>query len=877
MDSELEDFISHLDENELSLSNQQMNAMWKELEEYFDTAFFDIDKYLDELFPATKFLPSPQEDNIPIPEPSTTVIMEEKLFKSFAKQETDFNGLIRDTALNFQDKDCVPTESLLNSIRSLAVTLTCRHYHHPFENVSYHSGRSAAPIQIDFITNIDMNLNPSPSPSIDWHTLLQNEEPCPGIAVDVMVRNILRSCSEVQILPTEKEFSDVICSLFMDLNDYINCLSVEFDGHKFFDALQLDDMSRQFQQEILSRSNIKTTSLLDILSKWMKMVTKNFILINDERRQVEEKVLLKIIDRAVEVYRKRIVSVTSDEDISIVRKKQSDIICQGMRRVYSNCGVDFAANALRELEKRFKDENSAPEKPRIPPRRKKPPTNDSEVLIELLVSEYASSINQKGLQCAGISTIQQFDDVNATCLADIHRIFQRKTIEVPLAEQNDLKSQLTSRLIPESSSKRSEFKQRLHEVSSISSTRSPTEKWQSVGIHFGFESLSVSYFNRVNKDFRAIYGPLEHVVSFAPSGVFIGEIPASGCFSLTMKNLLTKLNVGHVYDTKYYGDFKLEAIIALVLMQIDEVVKKNLHTIARINYAIAIPSCLNETMRQTFKTAMNIAEINGNLVREQCALTTNFIRENYQDITNNRDEFVITMVENDKKACDSVVYQIAVTERDNRMIKVLCTDGSEANRGLLYFNKNTGLHNELQKLQSKHDDKRNRFLICNEDRDGTTNQIKSTFYKSKIQHIKFDSRKLAEGAALLSSVAVDGNSNLKCPFDFSHLTSMNRPNGGVSSRLAHHGYNADPQNLSGLSKLLRSLIANHTQGLVKSKTATKQYLVGKLKDLEESRLPDDKKIEHRRNLEKDLKAVDEESMNTIVVERIADSWKKNKF
>lgn len=867
MVSELDDFISHLDDDLPFSPSQPMNDIWKELEEYFDKASYDIDDFLDELLPSTKPLPLPIP-GVASPEPTPTVAITD-LFKSFAVPFS--NDLVPNPLLNFKEKNFVPAEILLNSIRSHKVTLNCRHMDHPFEKYALSAVPSVVPLRNDFIASIDdEDVNLTLSSNIDWKSILENQHPYPGITVDAMVNNILRSCSKSQILPTQGEIFDVINLLFKELNHYIDHMSVELgDQHKCFDASDFDSVSRKLQEKIFIHSKIQTASLREILRKWMEMVTNTFVHINDQRRRVEENVSITIIDRAVEVYSNRLMSAKGNADLAMVRKEQSDVIRQAIRRVYSNCGVEFIANVLAQLDERLRQVNV---KPKESSNSQKITLDDSELLIKLFVSEYVSNINQKGLQCAGICTVQQFDDVNQTCLKDIMHNFDRRIVGVSFAERNDLNNALKSKLFSVSSQKQSEFKQRTPKASLTSglSAAGPLTTSHSVGIHFGFESLSVSCFNQANNNFRVIFGPVANVVSFESHGVFIGEI--LGC-SFNMEKLLTTVDVDRLYDTNH-GKLSVDAIIALMLMRIDEIVKQNLHTTTpRIKYGIAIPSCLSEVMQQTFKSAIAIAEVNGNILREQCAATANFIRENHQAVIKNKDVLLVTMIELPSKACDSVVYEIS--GKANRMIKNLRADGSEAKSRFLIY-QTPGFQCELEKLKSR-DNKQSRFLIYCTDQVNAIKQIKNEFNKSKVHPLKFDSIKFADGAALLSSSAIDGNSSLECPFDLRHLSSIRRLPSGANYRLLHKSINSKSQNIKEISARLRHLIENQSHELAHSKTTTKQLLIGKMKDLDESTVSAYEKDRYRQRLEKDLKDVEEEPTNKLVIEKIADDWMNNHF
>ncbi|KAG4071794.1 hypothetical protein HA402_011948 [Bradysia odoriphaga] len=240
-------------------------------------------------------------------------------------------------------------------------------------------------------------------------------------------------------------------------------------------------------------------------------------------------------------------------------------------------------------------------------------------------------------------------------------------------------------------------------------------------------------------------------------------------------------------------------------------------------------------------------------------------------MSKNKDEFVVAMIVNEKNSCDSIVYGIA----ENMKMKVLSASGSDDNRRLVGLVGDTGVKHELGRIQSKCN-MRSRFLVCCTSDQEICKQIKNQFYKSKVHPLKLDSRKLADGTAFLSYVAVDGCS-LECPFDLLNLTSIKQLSSGVSYRLVHTTSNSNMKNLQKLSTQLRRLMDNQLMELSESKAATKQMIVGKMKDLEESRLSRQKKDKFRQLLKNDLKAVDEELMNKGVVENIAENWRKNQF
>lgn len=85
----------------------------------------------------------------------------------------------------------------------------------------------------------------------------------------------------------------------------------------------------------------------------------------------------------------------------------------------------------------------------------------------------------------------------------------------------------------------------------------------------------------------------------------------------------------------------------------------------------------------------------------------------------------------------------------------------------------------------------------------------------------------------------------------------------------HRGVNSEQQNLHEITTKLRGLIENQSHELAHSKTAAKQRLMGKMKDLDESTLSENEKNEHRQRMADDLKAVEEESSNKDAVDRIA--------
>ncbi|KAG4071221.1 hypothetical protein HA402_008956 [Bradysia odoriphaga] len=132
-----------------------------------------------------------------------------------------------------------------------------------------------------------------------------------------------------------------------------------------------------------------------------------------------------------------------------------------------------------------------------------------------------------------------------------------------------------------------------------------------------------------------------------------------------------------------------------------------------------------------------------------------------------------------------------------------------------------------------------------------------------------------EGAALLSYASY--GCSLECTFDLLNLTSIKQLPSGLSYRLNHTTNNSNKQNLPKRPIKLRSIIDNQIKELAECKAATKQIIVGKMKDLEESRLAGREKERFRQTLTNDLKEVDVELMNQWVVERIAENWKKKQF
>ncbi|XP_037040455.1 uncharacterized protein LOC119077370 [Bradysia coprophila] len=865
MDSELVDFISHLGDDVPFSPYRQLNEMWQELEEYFDRRCFDIDEYLDEILPNAHPVSTMQYD-IPSDEPQ--LMTADELLRSFAIPESFFNDLIVDPPA-LKDRNRVTDELLLDSVRSQTFCYTGRKYEHPFKEFVSARVNSGVPLRNDCIADSEMTSTPlmSMSSNLEWLSVLHKQHLQLGVTAEVMVKNVLLEKSV--ILPTQTEVKKVIQMLFKNLNSYIDRLSLEFDDHKFFDTSRLSEIAQKLQQKILSHSNVETKPLLDILLHWMEMITTSFADINDKRREIEEIVSEKIINEAAQIYRRRLMSSDRNEsNRSIWYKSESDIICQGIRHAYANCGEVLIARVVSQLEKRLEKEGAAINELRTAPVNSTV-SSGIHVIVDLLVSEYASNINQKGLQCAGISTLKQFEDVNVTCLKDIWNNFDRKTSEIPFSERIELKKQLVSKLDSESNSKRLEFKRSLKATvpTAVSSASSLTK---SVGIHFGFETITVSYYDRVGNSFRTIYGPIANVVSFSPNGISIGLIP-SNSLSLNMEDLLKKLTVvDRTYDTKCHGELKIESIIALMLMYIDQIAKQSLHATSKIQYAIAIPSCLNEVMQSVFKTAIKAANIACKLIREQCALTTNFVRELHPAMSKNKDEFVVAMIVNKKEACDSVVYGID----ESMKIKVLSASGAEDNRNSWRWTRDTGVNNELKKIERKCN-RRIRFLICGKDQD-IFRQIKNKFKEPKVHLLKFDSNRLAEGAALLSYAGY--GYSLDCSFDLLNLASIKElSSGGLSYRLNHTTNSPNYQNLPKLSMQLRSIIDNQIKELGECKAATQQIIVGKMKDLEESRLAGREKEKFRQTLTNDLKEVDVELMNQWVVERIAENWKTKQF
>ncbi len=303
------------------------------------------------------------ENNIPF-EVSQAMPVKE-LFQSFSIRDTFFNNWINDSVLDVTT-NLVPNEILLNSIRSHHFTFAGRHYKHPFDTLASADIETlVAPNRNDFALDIEVTrefnmkeatFKPSTSLNLDWLSILHEQYLRQGITAEAMMKNILRSKSTTS-LPTETEIVNVISLLFGDLNKYIDKLSTEFDDHKFLDLVQFDVLARKLQEEILLHSSGTSTPMRDVLLKWMATVTESFVHVNDHRRQVEEKVSKTIIERAVEVYHNRLLSMKPNEDISIARKQQKEIIFRGIRHVYSNCGTNFVANVLTKIEDRLKDEN----------------------------------------------------------------------------------------------------------------------------------------------------------------------------------------------------------------------------------------------------------------------------------------------------------------------------------------------------------------------------------------------------------------------------------------------------------------------------------------------------------------------------------------
>lgn len=897
---ELMEFISRLDDY---VQETSIHEMWTELENYFDSRCFDIGEYLDELFPQTLPLYAVIEcDNVPISEPHAVDIAE--LLREFSRFKT--NDFIFRQQTSFGDKILVTNDSLLDAIKSKNFTYAGRALEHPYETLSFATNAISKPpalSQDNYVTPIpaktltsatnsiykpaeqrrqESNLTRIPVKPFDssntaWLSILHGQQLHPGITAEMMAKNILQNKTE--ILPTQTEIVGLINLLLADLNSYIDQLSVEFADHKFHDESQVDRMARNIQNKILKESSSNTYTngrVRDVLLKWMDAVTLDAKQINDARRQIEEKASKKLIDRAVDFYRNRLSSINHNEDIAVARKKQRDFVSNGVLQVYSNCDTSFVANVSRELDERLNDADSFKEKPNAP----QSFSQECNLLEDLAMSDYNSRISLKGMPSAGISTLQQFDDVNDACRKASIQSLKLKMEQklIPLDQQKQLESRVNEKLKSSSMIKRNEFERRFCQtvaVSTISGERSSTAS-RSVGIHFGFETLSVSCYDQTYNNFRSVYGPVPNIISFARNGIFVGVIPSYGN-SFNFDKLLTTLDVSNShYDTMTHGTMKFDSMIALVLMYIDKIVKHTLHIQSSIEYAVAIPSCLSESMQRVFEAAFSIAELNCTLVREQCALTASIIREKHAIMVRHNEELLITLIERNRGGeCDSVLYEIDERGPQNRVIKVLRAHGSDSKSGMFGIGKTTGFQSELKNVQDlKH--KRCRFLVCCATEKSDVDEEIKKFKDSRVHSIKFESERISNGAALLSFVAFHRTEPLNFSFDIIALSSIKRsPGADVSYRLKHMPY-AAPRNVLQISAGLRNIIDHQARKIDEKRADIKSTIINNLKEVDDARYADDVKEKVRQLLLKDLKAIETEALNKLVMDEVSKRWEQTK-
>jgi len=644
-----------------------------------------------------------------------------------------------------------------------------------------------------------------------------------------------------------------LIELFRNISQYVEKMDKKFQTIlHFVNTKDLYICSRKNIEDIKRYSEIKTGSLQQVFVDKVMLLEEHYIAINEEIRIAESNNSKTAFDLVTKLYiNKTSERVSTEEELVTAHEKWSQVAKDAFVQIYGECSEEIIESNLMTLNEeliKLHKKNLGGFKAF-----KKTENEDIDSLLQLISTRFGSELNRSTLMNASISTEDQFEAISRACRSNAKINFSSQMSSLSLEGQQKLKERvdteidlIAQRTLMEFRAKKivpNVLKKPTVGAASNSNYSNPgssgyafqsssrysadasenaqhfenktTNNKAIVGVRFGFDQLCAVAL--VDGKFRNIYGPTENALVFQEDEVIIGDVSSASTKKLLIKTVLEQ----HDFSKPVLSgdrEYSVCEVLAIVFSQLHCIVSTSLHT-SKISYAVAVPSALPTNMMSLMQDALQIAGMEGTVIREACGQLTRFLYGNSGRVTQSTS--IITIVENSDNSADAILYE----SKHGKLTPVKLT-GSCVVPGWI-TGVTLGMSVVIDNLVSCTSSKRSVCCIveCSKQKDERNSQIfqKKASSWDLYFYSKWDAT-IAEGAALFAGWKYDPTFKQAWDQRYPRFNEENQftHQEDFKFRLKYKGSRLDSMEIVKMSQRIKQARKEHQEALLRAKEQGKR-------------------------------------------------------